>query len=576
MSSIQLFRNILGLFLFVSTYSFSQVKIFEFTGDVQTYVVPAGVSTISVDMYGASGGWNDYSGTMYEKYIPGNGGRLQASYPVYPGQTLYIYVGGKGEDAKSALGGSGGFNGGGNGNSSATYSGGGGGGASDIRIDGQSLENRILVVGGAGGAAYNYPDGGDNGGQGGDLIGADGLSGGTGENDFASCGKGGTQTQGGVGGQWSGYDKAEDGSFGKGGDGPAGTSGTGGGGGYYGGGGGCWSGGGGGSSFANNRAQNVKHEQGVNEGHGKVIITVNCMMPIVNVSGPTTMCQGQSITFTARSNFNGNMVWDKGIQNGVSFIPPAGKTIYTVSSSNPKECSYSVELNVGSGALKATTTNGIICEGETTTLIGYGGENYQWTGGVQNNVPFVPSVGVNNYTVRSSGAGSEGCGGEASVFVVVNKVQATADIQQSSPTGNGSINITPTGGTYPYTFIWKKDGMDFSKTEDISNLKTGSYEVIIVDAIGCSLTKTFTISGSTNSEVQTNSLSAEMSSDQQYLNISYGGYFEYKIQNDKGEIVLTGAVNNSGKIDLSRLPKGNYRISSLYNTTADVVNFVKR
>jgi len=575
MSSVKFSRNFLALFLFISSSTFSQVKTFEYTGDVQTYIVPNGVSTISFDLYGASGGWNDYSGTKYDKYIPGNGGRLQASYPVQPGQTIYIYVGAKGDDAKSGSGGTGGFNGGGNGNSSETYSGGGGGGASDIRIGGTDLKNRVLVVGGGGGAAYNYPDGGDNGGLGGDLIGSDGFSGGTGENDLASCGKGGTQKEGGQGGQWSSYEKGEDGSLGKGGDGPTGTSGTGGGGGYYGGGGGCWSGGGGGSSFSDNRAMNVKHEQGVNEGNGKIIITVNCMMPLVNVSGPTTMCQGQSITLTARSNFNGIMMWDKGVQNGSPFFPQTGKTIYTVSSSNAKECSFSVELNVGAGALKATTTNGIICEGETTTLLGHGGENYQWTGGAQNNVPFVPSVGVNNYTVRSGGVGSEGCGGEASVFVIVNKVQATADIKQISPTTNASIDLTSTGGTFPYTYIWKKDGVDYSKSEDISNLQNGTYDVIVVDAIGCSLTKSFTISGNSNNVIPSNSLTAEMTSDQLYLNISYGGYFEYKIQNDRGEIVLTGAVNNSGKIDLSRLPKGSYRICSLYNTTADAVSFFK-
>jgi len=567
------FRIIIFLTLFVPFNSFGQQKIFEFTGDVQTYIVPQGVSTISVDMYGASGGWNDYSGVKYDNYVPGKGGRLQASFPVIPGQTLYIYVGGLGENATNGSGGKGGFNGGGNGNTSGIYSGGGGGGASDIRIDGKSLENRVLVVGGGGGAAYNYPDGGDNGGQGGDLTGADGESNFLMEDE--SRGRGATQTQGGLGGQWSGYDKAEDGEFGRGGNGPQGTSGTGGGGGYYGGGGGCWSGGGGGSSYSNNHALNVKHEQGVNEGNGKVIITVNCTMPLVTLSGPTTFCQGQSISFNAKSNFGANLSWDNGVQNNISFIPPAGKTIYTVTSSNPKECSYSVELNVGAGALKATTTNGIICEGETTTLIGFGGENYSWTGGVQNNVPFVPPVGVNNYTVRSSGPESSNCASEASVFVVVNKVKATADVQQATVSSSASIDLTPTGGTYPYTFIWKKDGTDFAKTEDLYTLAPANYEVIIVDAIGCSTTQNFTITGTTIYNPQSTSLQAEMSSDQIYLNISYGGYFEYKIQNEKGEIVLTGAVNNAGKIDVSKLPKGKYKICSLYNPTKDVVNFVK-
>jgi hypothetical protein len=565
----------------LSVTSFSQVKTFEYTGGMQTFIVPSGVSTISVDMYGASGGWNDYSGVMYDKYVPGNGGRLQATYPVYPGQKIYIYVGGEGGNAGNGKGGDAGYNGGGAGNTSGTYSGGGGGGATDIRIDGTGLEHRVLVVGGGGGAAYNYPDGGDHGGQGG------GLEGGDGQSNFLmqdeSRGRGATQTSGGTGGQWPSYTKAEDGSLGKGGNGPEGTSGTGGGGGYYGGGGGCWSGGGGGSSYADRRASNIKHEQGVKDGHGKVIISVNCKMPAVSMSGPTTLNLGQEMTFTAQSNFNATLYWDKGVQNGKAFTPPLGKTIYTVSSSNPKECSYSIELtvldhvneqinpeNVNENGnpceLKATTTNGIICEGETTTLIGHGGTNYSWSNGVQDNVAFVPPVGVNYYTVRTTGD-ENGCPPqEASVFIVVNKVGATADVQQNSATKNAYINITPTGGTYPYTYIWKKNGTEYSRTEDLSNLAPANYEVLIVDGIGCSQTLTYTITGQSIYNSISGTLNAELQADGQNLRITYNGYLDYKIINTSGDMVMTGVVNNEAKIDVSKLPAGNYRVCPLYNS----------
>lgn len=580
-----------GILFFVAVllalHSFGQVKTFEHTGGMQTFIVPSGVSEITVDMYGASGGWNDYNGVMYDKYIPGNGGRLQATYPVYPGQKLYIYVGGEGQDASKGEGGKGGFNGGGDGNTSDIYSGGGGGGASDIRIDGMGLEHRVLVAGGGGGAAYNYPDGGDHGGQGGDLTGGDGQS-----NflmDDESRGRGATQNQGGLGGQWPSYLKAEDGRLGEGGDGPEGTSGTGGGGGYYGGGGGCWSGGGGGSSYANNRANHVRHEQGVNDGHGKVIISVNCKMPTISTSGPTTLNLGDKIAFSAISNYGALLTWDKGISNNVPFAPPAGKTTYTVTSSNPKECSYSMELTVidmnqhatdvgtleNPCDLKATTTNGIICEGETTTLFGHGGKNYIWSNGVQDGVPFVPPVGVNNYTVRT--AGDANCPAqEASVFVVVNQIGATADTRQNSATENAFINITPTGGTSPYTYIWYKDGFEYSRFEDLTNLAPATYEVMIVDAIGCSSTQSYTISGDViYNSISTNILLAELSADQAYLHIKCKGYMDYKIVNERGDVVMTGAINQSAKVDVSRLNAGNYKVCPLNNAQVQCAGFVK-
>src|SRR5687768_16516661 len=232
-----MFHSLLKIFavsvLILPAQLSAQTKTFEFTGDVQTYIVPNGVYNLQVDMYGASGGWNDYSGVKYDKYLPGKGGRLQATLSVEPGQTLYIYVGEKGGDAAHGVGGNSGFNGGGAGNTSSYYSGGGGGGACDIRVNGTSLENRVLVVGGGGGAAYNYADGGDNGGDGGGLTGADGFS--NHKQEDPSRGRGATQTEGGQGGQWSSYEKAGDGTLGAGGNGSAGTCGTGGGGGYYGG-----------------------------------------------------------------------------------------------------------------------------------------------------------------------------------------------------------------------------------------------------------------------------------------------------------------------------------------------------
>lgn len=46
---------------------------------------------------------------------------------------------------------------------------------------------------------------------------------------------------------------------------------------------------------------------------------------------------------------------------------------------------------------------------------------------------------------------------------------------------NGSINLSPFGGTAPYTYSWS----NLQTTEDLQNLNSGSYSVTITDANGC-------------------------------------------------------------------------------------------
>ena len=232
---------------------------FDYTGVAQTFVVPDCIEQVTIEAWGAQGGNNPVG-----VGIGGKGGYAKGALAVNPGDTLHVYVGGHPGTGKP-----GGFNGGGTGPGGGST---GGGGASDIRVGGTTINERILVAGGGGGAAYESA-----------------WSGGWGVGNGACSGGHGGGTEGEKGGYWQGACQggnggtqgsggAHGGTFGQGGPGNMGPGDTGGGGGgwYGGGGGGACTGfngcGGGGSSFTGG-VSGGQTQAGVQTGNGKVVIS---------------------------------------------------------------------------------------------------------------------------------------------------------------------------------------------------------------------------------------------------------------------------------------------------------------
>lgn len=256
----------------------------------QDYVVPAGVTSLDIECFGARG-----SSALGTTNLPGLGGQIRAVIPVTPGETLKVYTGGWPHTAGGGYRQSPGDNGGGPGGFFSAP-GGGGGGATDVRRSPYGLADRLIVAGGGGGAGVwspGGPGGSGHGGHGGYPEGGSGSY----VYGAAFAGGGGTQTTGGAAGVGFsfGYTNLNTaGSLGQGGSGMhgfsmGGTGGGGGGGGYYGGGGAisnssadCAGGGGGSSAVLASGATILSHQTGTWADSGQAIILLIPSPPVVN------------------------------------------------------------------------------------------------------------------------------------------------------------------------------------------------------------------------------------------------------------------------------------------------------
>jgi len=290
---------------------------FGFTGGEQTVTVPAGVNSLTVYLSGAQGGaGRSGAGTIGgSPNSPGGtgglGGRVRGTLAVTPGATLSIWVGGQASLA---------INPGGIGQGVDGI----GGGATDIRLGGNGIGNRVGIAGGGGGggnAGWSTANviAGGAGGVGGGGLGGAGATVPGGPGPFG--GGGGAVGTGGAGGAGCGSFPATAGNAtnGDGGDSfnfsgsfsGAGFGGGGGGGATVGAGGGgagvgttaCqqnWNGGGGGGAGGSSAATGltaVVFNNGVQAGNGAALI---CFAPSqFSVGGPAS---GQTGAVTLQLN----------------------------------------------------------------------------------------------------------------------------------------------------------------------------------------------------------------------------------------------------------------------------------
>ena len=181
---------------------------------------------------------------------------------------------------------------------------------------------------------------------------------------------------------------------------------------------------------------------------------------------------------------------------------------------------------------------------------------------VENGVPFTPgTVGTTTYTVI--GTDDNGCTAESSIDVTMNSEMSSASTTVTEVAGaDGSIDLTPSGGTPGYTFDWDNDGIgDFDDPEDLTGIAGGVYTVVIKDSFGCTVEETVTVDSQLGIDAaQSNGVSIYPNPTTSILTINATGSFNYTVIALNGEVVTNGNGNASVTISFDEMAAGTYMI----------------
>ena len=211
-----------------------------------------------------------------------------------------------------------------------------------------------------------------------------------------------------------------------------------------------------------------------------MMLTVN-PIPVLNIAGNTTICEGDITTLTATGA--DTYCWSNGKITADVSINSFG--VYMVTGTSTAGCSSTASVTVSVTPLPLITIMGEtdFCIGESTTLTAACSEDFIWSTGDTSASINVNTAGT--YIVTAST--SNGCSNSTSVMVIQNQpspVFITGDTVICNEIGS-ELEVTP-----GIDYLWSSG----ETTQTIYVTNPGVYTVSVTDDNGCVSSATKTIS----------------------------------------------------------------------------------
>jgi len=199
----------------------------------------------------------------------------------------------------------------------------------------------------------------------------------------------------------------------------------------------------------------------------------------IYLAGETATLSTNTFNTDANTQFN----WSTGsTQPSISTTVPGKYTVEVVYNSNPKQCSFTDEINIHF----ATVKNADCGNNGEIHIASDPGESYSylWSNGNANASATALAAGEYHVEITNNNSGEKA----QRTFTLTGPPQLEGDIVINNRTScigtnDGELSIYIAGGTPPYSYTWMDDNSITSLTRN--NLAAGSYQIEISDDNNC-------------------------------------------------------------------------------------------
>ncbi|MCX8487289.1 MAG: T9SS type A sorting domain-containing protein [Crocinitomicaceae bacterium] len=247
----------------------------------------------------------------------------------------------------------------------------------------------------------------------------------------------------------------------------------------------------------------------------------------INAGQDLSVCPGDTVTLSASGAQT--YTWNNSVSNNQAFVVNQSGTYIATGIDGSCTDTDTLQINVLPLPQINAGNDTVLCAGGIVTLNATGGQNYQWTNGVSNAVPF---TAYNSASYIVTGFSPAGCANQDTLEVVANPVPNINAGNDVSTCSGQAVVLTGIGG---FNLQWDngvQDGVPFYPTGN------GTYVVTGMSNDGCYGSDTLNVSVGTLPDISAGNAQVICQGDSVVLAANGGATYQWSNGEQNGATIF--------------------------------------